>query len=276
MATDANALGDYLRARRQQVRPGDVGLVPGTRRRVEGLRREELAMLAGISAEYYLRLEVGRDKNPSPQVLDALARALHLDAKATQHLHHLATQPGGNTSDLEAGAHALAEVIDQFAMPAALLNKYQDVLAANPIARALSPEFAPGHNFLRWRLLDPAARELYVNWDDAIDNAACGLRELGGLCPNDARMQALIADLSSVSAHFREVWSRAGVGYRLGIQHLRHPLVGDLYLYRQRLNAPYPGGDHVLMYRAEPGSDSARALEELRSLSAAPTSADAR
>src|SRR6201984_1964992 len=90
MAVKANALGDYLRARRQQVRPEDVGLAPGPRRRVEGLRREELALLAGISAEYYLRLEVGRDKNPSPQVVEALARALQLDIKATRYLHQLA------------------------------------------------------------------------------------------------------------------------------------------------------------------------------------------
>ena len=89
MSVEANTLGEYLRARRQQVRPEDVGLVPGARRRVEGLRREELAILAGISAEYYLRLEVGRDKNPSPQVIEALARALRLDAKATQHLRNL-------------------------------------------------------------------------------------------------------------------------------------------------------------------------------------------
>jgi transcriptional regulator with XRE-family HTH domain len=273
MATEANALGDYLRARRQQVRPEDVGLVPGARRRVAGLRREELAMLAGISAEYYLRLEVGRDKNPSAQVVEALARALALDAKATLYLHQLATHTGRDTSELEAGAYALSEVIDEFLMPAILANRYQDVLAANPIARALSPGFTPGQNFLRWRLLDPAARELYVDWDEATEMAVSGLRELSGLCPNDARMQAFVAELSSVSARFRELWPRAEVGYRLGIHHMRHPLVGDLYLYRQRLNAPYPGGDHVLMYRAEPGSDSARALEELRSLSAAPAGA---
>ncbi len=269
MAVEANALGDYLRARRQQVHPEDVGLVPGARRRVAGLRREELAMLAGISAEYYLRLEVGRDKHPSPQVVDALARALRLDAKATQYLQQLVAAPGGHTSDLEARAHALAEVIDEFSMPAILANKYQDVLAANPLARALSPGFTPGQNFLRWRLLDPAARELYVDWDDATEMAVNGLRELAGPCPNDARMQAFVAELSSVSPRFRELWSRAEVGYRLGIHHLRHPLVGDLYLNRHRLNAPYPGGDHVVMYRAEPGSESARALEELRSLSAA-------
>ena len=273
MSVEANALGEYLRARRQQVRPEDVGLVPGAHRRVEGVRREELAILAGISAEYYLQPEVGRDKNPSPQIVEALARALRLDAKATQHLRNLANPPGGETPELEAEAYGLAEVIELFSMPAVLVNRYRDVLAANPIARALSPEFIPGQNTLCWRLLDPAARQLYADWDEATEIAVSGLQELSGACPNDARMRELVAELSSQSTRFHELWSRAVVGYRLGIQHMRHPLVGELYLHRHRLNAPYPGGDHVLMYRAEPGSDSARALEELRSLSAAPTSA---
>jgi transcriptional regulator with XRE-family HTH domain len=271
MAAAANALGEYLRARRQQVRPEDVGLIPGGRRRVAGLRREELAMLAGISAEYYLRLEVGRDKHPSPQVLDALARALRLDTRATEYLHALVIAPGGHTPELEASAYALGEVINEFLVPAILTNRYQDVLAANPLARALSPGFTPGQNFLRWRLLDPAARELYVNWDEATEMAVSGLRELSGPCPNDPRMQEFVAELSSASPRFHELWSRAEVGYRLGIHHIRHPLVGELYLYRHRLNAPYPGGDHVVMYRADPGSDSARALDRLRSLAGAPT-----
>jgi transcriptional regulator with XRE-family HTH domain len=269
VAPKGNALGDFLRARRDQVRPEDVGLVAGGWRRASGLRREELAMLAGISAEYYLRLERGRAKNPSPQIIDALARALRLDAKAAQHLRDLAGPTGPDTSDLEAGAHALAEVIDQFLMPAIVASRYQDVLAANPIALALSPEFTPGQNFLRWRLLDPAARELYVDWDEATDVAVSGLRELAGSSPDDPRMRALTAELSAVSARFRELWGRAEVGYRLGIHHMHHPQVGELYLHRHRLNAPYPGGQHVLMYRAEPGSDSAQALEKLRSLSVA-------
>ena len=267
MAAAANALGDFLRARRDQVRPEDVGLVPGGQRRAPGLRREELAMLAGISAEYYLRLERGRAKNPSPQILDALARALQLDAKATRYLHDLAGPKGGDTAELEAAAHGLAAVIDQFLMPAIVVNRYRDVLAANPIARALSPEFRPGQNSLRWRLLDPAARQLFVNWDEATEVAVNGFRELSGSCPTDPRMRALIAELSDASPRFRELWGRAEVGYRLGIHHMRHALVGDLFLYRHRLNAPYPGGEHVLMYRAEPGSPSAQALEELRSLS---------
>ena len=275
MATKANALGEYLRARRQQVRPEDVGLVPGARRRVEGLRREELAMLAGISAEYYLRLEVGRDTNPSPQVVQALARALRLDAKATQYLHDLVGPTGRDTGELKTGARPLAELVDQFLMPAIVANRYLDVLAANPIARALSPEFTPGQNFLRWRLLDPAARQLYVDWEEVTDSALSGFRELSGLCPaGDPRLRALTAELSAVSARFRELWGRANVGYhRMGIHHMHHPQVGDLYLYRNRLNAPRPDGDHVLMYPAEPGSDSARALDALRSLAAAPTNA---
>jgi transcriptional regulator with XRE-family HTH domain len=270
MATEANALGDYLRARRQQVRPEDVGLVPGARRRVAGLRREELAMLAGISAEYYLRLEVGRDKNPSPQVIDALARALRLDILATQHLRYLVAPTGSDLCHVEAPpAYAFAEVIEEFLIPAALVNRYLDVLAANPMARALSPEFTPGENFLRWRLFEPAARKLYVDWDDATASAVAGLRDLGGRWPEDPRMQALIAEFSSASARFCELWPRADVGYRLGIHHYCHPRVGELYLHRSRLNAPYPGGEHVVMYRAQPGTDSARALEELRSLAGA-------
>jgi transcriptional regulator with XRE-family HTH domain len=271
MAVKANALGDYLRARRQQVRPEDVGLAPGARRRVAGLRREELAMLAGISAEYYLRLEVGRDTKPSTQVVEALARALQLDANATQHLHNLANPIGSDTAAPETTrAYALVGVVDQFVTPAIAANRFQDVLAANPLARALSPEFTPGQNFLRWRLLDPAARELYANWDEATANAVSGLRNLSGPCGSDARMLALIDELCAVSARFRELWGRADVGYHSGINHIRHPVVGELYLCRHQLNAPYPGGDHVIMYRAESGSDSARALEQLRSLSAAP------
>src|SRR6516225_11377959 len=215
----ANALGDYLRARRQQVRPEDVGLVPGARRRVEGLRREELALLAGISAEYYLRLEVGRDKNPSPQVVEALARALQLDIKATKYLHQLAspTISHWDQSVLDAAAEGLDELIDQLPLPAIVASRYQDVLAANPIAQALSPGFAPGQNFLSWRLLDPAARELYVDWDDATDAAVSGLRESAGTDPGDPRLQKLVAELSVASPRFRELWARADVGYRLGI-----------------------------------------------------------
>lgn len=266
MAAKVNALGDYLRARREQLRPEDVGLVAGSRRRVAGLRREELALLAGISADYYLRLEQGRDTNPSAQVLDALARALRLDIKATEYLHQLAgpTAARRDHAGLEAPADGIDELIDQFAMPAIVASRCLDVLAANALARALSPGFAPGLNFLRWRLLEPAAHELYVDWDDATDVAVSGLREAAGSDPDDPRLQSLITELSAASERFRTLWARAEVGYRVGVVHVRHPTVGDLYLHRFRLNIPHSGGQHMLLYRAEPGSDSARALEALR------------
>lgn len=263
----ANALGEYLRARREQVRPEYVGLIPGARRRVVGLRREELAILAGISSDYYLRLEQGRDKNPSPQILVALARALQLDIQGTEYLHQLAnsTGPVPDRSGIEAVADGLDKLIDQLPLPAFVASRYQVVLAANPIARALSPGFAPGENFLRWRLVEPAAREFFVDWDEATEVAVSGLREVAGTAPGDPAMQSLVAELSSVSARFRELWARADVGYRPGTTHLRHPEVGDLLLERNRLAVPHSGGQHLIVFYAAPGSPSSRALAGLRS-----------
>lgn len=267
MAAENNALGDYLRARRAQVSPSDVGLVAGARRRVRGLRREELATVAGISAEYYLRLEQGRDKNPSPQILAALARALQLDIKATEYLHQLA---GGSIHhdqpDLEVAADGLDELIEQFPMPTIVANRYQDVLAANPVARALSPGFTPGQNFLRWRLLDPAAQDFFVDWEDATAIAVSGMREVAGSDTDDPRLRTLIDELSSASERFRTLWAQADVGYRPGITRLRHPVVGELHLQRNRLAVPHSGGQHLIIFRAEPGSTSAQALDTLRGL----------
>jgi transcriptional regulator with XRE-family HTH domain len=271
MARKGNALGDYLRARRGQVRPEDVGLTAGARRRVRGLRREELATLAGISSEYYLRLEQGRDKNPSAQILDAIARALQLDIKGTEYLHQLASPPGSRREqlDLETAADGTHELINQFPMPAIVASRCLDVLAANPVARALSPGFTPGRNFLRWRLLEPPAREFFVDWDEATDVAVSGLREAAGSDPDDPRLRALVEELSAASARFRELWARAEVGYRPDVVHIRHPDIGDVYLHPNRFNIPHSGGQHMLTYRAEPGSESAAALEALRSLAAA-------
>ena len=268
VAPRASALGDYLRARREQVRPEDVGLAAGARRRVPGLRREELATLAGISSAYYLRLEQGRDTHPSAQVVEALARALQLDIEATEYLHQLATATGYRRphSTAETVANGLDQLIDQLSMPAIVASRCQDVLAANPCARALSPGFRPGENFLRWRLLEPAARELYVDWDVATEIAVSGLREVAGSDMGDPRLRALIEQLSTASHRFRELWARADVGYRAGIIHMRHPQVGDLHLHSNRLSVTHSGGQHLLIYHAEPGSQSAKALEELRSL----------
>jgi transcriptional regulator with XRE-family HTH domain len=269
VARKGSALGDYLRARRAQVRPEDVGLVIGARRRVAGLRREELALLAGISSAYYLRIEQGRVTHPSDQIVDALARALRLDVEATEYLHRLVSPTGSSRTEsgVETVANELDELIDQFPMPAMVLSRCQDVLAANPCARALLPEFAVGENFLRWLLLDPVARERYVNWDETTQNVVSGLREVGVSDLDDPRLRALIDELSAASQRFRELWARADVGYRTGATHMRHPQVGDLYLRRNRLSVPHSGGQHLIIYQAETGSRSARALEQLRSLS---------
>src|SRR6516225_9655959 len=154
----ANHLGDYLKARRARVTPAEVGLVPGPRRRVAGLRRDELAMLAGISSEYLQRLEQGRDRHPSAEVLDSIARALRMDAKATAHLHQLARSASRpKRAAQEQVSAAVAELIDQFPMPAVVLSRYLDVLAANPIARALFRGREVGKNASRWVFVDPTA-----------------------------------------------------------------------------------------------------------------------
>jgi transcriptional regulator with XRE-family HTH domain len=264
----ADALGDYLTARRKQVRPEDVGLDPGSRRRVAGLRREEVALLAGISVAYYLRIEQGHVTHPSEQVVYALARALQLDIEGTEHLCQLAHLPGkhGTEPAAQKVADGLGRLIAQFPMPAAIVNRCLDVLASNPCARALSPEYTIGENVLRWRLLEPAARQLYSNWEYASENLVRGLREVAVTDLNDRRLRALIDQLTQDSPLFRQLWERADVGYRVGTINMRHPRVGELELYRNRLSLPHSGGQHILIYHAEPESVTARALEALRSL----------
>jgi transcriptional regulator with XRE-family HTH domain len=261
----ANHLGDYLRARRARVTPAEVGLVPGPRRRLAGLRRDELAMLAGISSEYLQRLEQGRDRHPSAEVLDSIARALHMDAKATAHLHQLAR----SASRPRPAAHehvsaAVAELIDQFPMPAVVVSRYQDVLAANPIARALSPGFEVGQNLSRWRFTDPAAKQVHPNWEEATALAVGGLRALFAEDPDDPRLRALIDELSSSNERFTQLWEQAEVGYTKGITHMRHPDLGDLYLTRTKLDLANTGGAHIITWHAPPNSPSAHALDKLR------------
>jgi transcriptional regulator with XRE-family HTH domain len=268
MAGDADTLGRYLAARRAQVRPEDVGLEPGSRRRVTGLRREELAMLAGISAPYYLRLEQDQVTHPSAAVVDALARALLLDIESATYLRYLAHLPAGadpNSSGAQNVIDGFDRLIDQFPMPAVILNRCQDVLAANAYARALSPEFAIGENVLRWRFLDPAARELYLDWEHSVENLVRGLREVAIADLNDRRLHALIGELSTASQLFRTLWNRADVGYRVGTLRMRHPRLGEIELRRNRLSLPHSGGQHMILLHAEPDSPTAHTLPTLLS-----------
>jgi transcriptional regulator with XRE-family HTH domain len=266
VAVRANALGDYLRARREQICPADVGLVAGRRRRVAGLRREEVATLAGISNAYYLRLEQGQDTRPSGQVVDALARALLLDLKATEYLHRLANATDNRRpqSADDTVAESLCQLIDQLPVPVVVGNCYLDMLAANACARALSPGFEPGGNLLRWVFVSPAARDFYIHWDEVTDIAVSELREVAGTDLGDPRLREIIDELSAHSPRFGELWARADVGYRTGLIHFRHPRLGELHLHRTRLMVPHSHGQHILIYHAEPGSESAQALEALR------------
>jgi transcriptional regulator with XRE-family HTH domain len=262
----ANHLGEYLRARRARVTPAEVGLLPGPRRRLAGLRRDELARLAGISSEYLQRLEQGRDRHPSTEVLDSIARALRMDAKATAHLHQLArlaSRPK-RAPQAEHVSAAVAELIDQFSMPALVVGRYQDVLAANPIARALCPGFEVGQNLSRWRFLDPAAKQVYPDWNDATAQAVGGLRALSADDPDNPRWRALISELSSASERFKQLWEQADVGYAKGISHMRHPEVGDLYLTRTQLDLTQSPGQHIITLHAPANSASTRALDQLR------------
>jgi transcriptional regulator with XRE-family HTH domain len=242
MSDEANSLGEYLRARRELVTPEDVGLPQFGIRRVPGLRREEVAMLAGISADYYLRLEQGRDRNPSVQVLESIARVLQLDDAGTAYLISLgADKP-------------FAE------------GRYFDVLAVNRLATALSPRLTVGRNRLRDVFLDPAEQALFPSWEQATANLVAGFRESVGTDTDDPRFIELVGELSLGSERFRKLWARHDVLPReSGPVTLDHPQVGRLSLYREKLAVTGASGQMLAIYHAEPGTADAEKLGLLAS-----------
>jgi transcriptional regulator with XRE-family HTH domain len=267
----ANPLGDFLRARRNAVTPDDVGLLPGTRRRVPGLRREELALLAGISPDYYLRLEQGRDRHPSRQVLDALSAALRLDEAATAHLHGLASAPTRRKvrRRVERVPAGIAQLVDEMPMPAYVVGAYFDVLAANRMARALSPTFTPGRNILRQLFLNPADRALYVDWERVAAGTVAGLRSKTTTDPDDPALAELVGELSIHSEPFRRLWARADVTHgRNGASHMDHPQVGELHLHHEKLDLGTGDGMQLVIHHASPRTDSAQSLMLLGTLAA--------
>jgi transcriptional regulator with XRE-family HTH domain len=267
-----NLIGEYLRARRELVRPEDVG-VPNlsSRRRVPGLRREEVAMLAGVSSDYYVRLEQGRDQHPSQQVLDALARALQLDDDATAHLHRLATPPtprrrrSPRPEKVPAGIVQLIESWGE--TPAYVQGRYMDVLAVNPLATALAPYYVKGENLVRAAFVDPRLRDMYEDWERIAETAVAGLRALVGPDVDDSRLNELVGELSVRSERFRQLWARHDSRpKRSGTTHIDHPQVGPLRLGYEKLPIPDTDGQTLVAYHAEPGSASAQALALLASL----------
>ncbi|MEV5772390.1 helix-turn-helix transcriptional regulator [Streptomyces antimycoticus] len=272
MAESANRLGEYLRARRELVRPEDVGLPAVGRRRVPGLRREELALLAGISSDYYLRLEQGRDRHPSEQVLDALARVLRLDDDATAHLHRLARpaprrRRPRRPERVPAGIQQL--VLSWTRNPAFVQSRYMDILFANPLAIALSPLCRPGVNVVRALFLDPEIREAHGS-DATTAGVVAGLRALVGPDVDDPPLAELVGELSVRSERFRRLWARHDVKPKAGAgtSTFRHPQIGPIELSYEKLAVTGTEGQLLVVYHAAPDSPAEQALALLSGLAA--------
>jgi DNA-binding XRE family transcriptional regulator len=271
--SESNMLGDYLRARRELVPPESVGLPTGGVRRVSGLRREEVAMLAGISSDYYLRLEQGRDRNPSMLVLEALARVLQLDQAATDYLLGLAApkprhrQPRPKREQVTDGIRHLVDVME---LPAFVHGRYFDVLAGNALAAALSPNLQVGRNRLLSVFLDPAERDLYPDWIQATARFVAGFRESVGRDTDDPRFVQLVGELSLSSERFRKLWARHDIRTRAGgPTRLSHPQLGDLSLQGEKLAIGGSEGQVLVVFHAAPGSSSAEKLSLIGSLASA-------
>jgi transcriptional regulator with XRE-family HTH domain len=261
-----NDLGEYLRARRELVDPATAGIRVTGVRRTPGLRREEVATLAGISADYYLRLEQGRDRNPSPSVLRSLARVFGLDAAATAYLLSL---PAGHPRPArrprrEVVPAGVRQLLDVLGLPAFVENRRFDVLAANRLATALSPNIRPGENRVRSAFLDPAERDLHPDWDRAAGGMVASFR---ASIAGDPQAAPLVGELSLASEHFRQLWARHDVKTPAGASvRMRHPEVGDLELWREKLTIGEADGQILVIYHAEPGSVSAQSLALLGSI----------
>lgn len=251
----ANPLGSYLRARRGQVSPEQAGIAPRGARRVPGLRREELAMLAGISADYYLRLERGRDRHPSRQVVDALARALRLDHDHVAHLEALASEQSrraGKQPPPETPVPASAlELLHSLRHPAFIEDRYLDVLAANEPATALNPRLTRGRNQLRDLLLDEEEQALHPDWELAAACLVAGLRHTMGSDLTDRRFAQLADELHRSSPRFREIWARHDVRAQRGATlNLTHPREGSLRLNREQLGINGTAALKLVIYSA--------------------------
>ncbi|MFJ9944490.1 helix-turn-helix domain-containing protein [Streptomyces erythrochromogenes] len=285
------ALGEFLRTRRAQLQPEDVGLPShGTRRRVPGLRREELALLAGVSITYYTHLEQGQSTNASDSVLDALARALRLTPDEHAHLHNLARPPRAKRAPSPRPEYArdttrrLIGAMPQ--VPAVVLDGRNNVLAWNALGHALlaghldfaSPEDpAVRPNLTRMLFLDPHTRELYTDWKSEARVALAALRLVAGRNPEDRALAELIGSLMLQSPDFASLWSKHPVrDCTVGTKTLHHPVVGPLTLDFENLHLTDGTNHRMLLYSAPESSPSDAALRMLSSLTAGPAAGTGR
>lgn len=271
-------LRDFLVSRRARLTPEAAGIQPfAGRRRVPGLRREETAFLAGVSVEYYTKFERGRVKGASEEVVDAIARALRLDEIEHEHLRNLAR----GTRRRNGGVHApsarrvpagVQSVLDALTVPALVQNERLDVLAANALGRALYPMEESGpepFNSSRFLFLDPRSHEFFRDRGAVVRNNVALLHAAAAKNPNDESLVALIGELSTRSAEFRQAWADQNVlRYRVGPKRYLHPLVGELDFTYETFTMPAYPGLTMLVYNVEPRSATAEALRLLGSWTA--------
>jgi transcriptional regulator with XRE-family HTH domain len=264
----ATELGAFLRSWRTALDPGAVGLATEGVRRTAGLRREEIARLAGISQGYYVRLEQGRAPNPSTSVLNALARALRLSVDERAHLFALAGDRAPDTG-LEELTPAAGQMLELLTEPTAayVISRHSDVLTWNDSAAALFSHLVEGPerpNNVRYVFTDPEARERFLDWDEVAADSVAHLRAATGHCPDDAGLVRLVAEMGAASAEFREFWVARELRHKVsGRKNLFHPEVGRLVLDYVVLAAPMSVGQRLVAYSATPGSTSHRALTGL-------------
>jgi transcriptional regulator with XRE-family HTH domain len=265
-----NALGEFLRARRRFVTPEEVGIPVTGRRRAPGLRREELAMLAGVSSPYYIRLEQGHDRHPSAQVVDALGHALRLDDETFAYLKRLAGQvaietraPGDESvrSTVAQLVHGLQDVA------ALVIGRYRDVLVANRLAPMLHVAYTPGENLLRFLFLDPRARERVIDWEQVARQAVSTLRVDSSANIDDTHLGQLIDELSRQSPQFRDLWTRhEATTFTTGQLRFNNPVVGTITVNFESFPiAGVPGQSLGIAFPTAGGADEQK-LKQLKEL----------
>lgn len=262
-ARTGSPLGDFLKTRRARVTPEQAGIAAGLGlRRTPGLRREEVASLAGISNDYYIRLERGKERNPSPAVVDSLARVLRLEDDEHRHLRELASQLSpdrrihGDGVEVPVGVMRMLDALRP--LPAFVATRTGDYVAWNPSGRRLLgvagwPEGE--RNALRVAFGHPPMRALFADWEAQVRGLVYGLRRLASMEPDDAEVAALVAQMREASPDFRRLWEEYVVDtYVTGAQALHHPEVGDLEVEFQVVQVEGEGGLTMMVYHAEPGS----------------------
>ncbi|MEU1016856.1 helix-turn-helix transcriptional regulator [Streptomyces sp. NPDC005900] len=268
-------LGRYLRARRARVSPADAGLPAGTGlRRTPGLRREELAALAGVSVDYYTRLERGRETNPSPAVIDALARVLHLTGDAHERLRELAELASGRLTEphptadetVRESTRRMLEALTP--LPAYVVSRHSYMLAANAPGKALLPGLwdwpAERRNVTRYLFLHPVGRELYQPWEETVTTSVAHLRAVGGTDTDSPRLTNLVGELLLKSPDFARIWERYDVRERGGgTKSFAHPKVGAMTLTYEVMRLARTGGQRMVVYQAAPGTPDETAMLRL-------------